>query len=349
MDKVEYRAVIKYLTLKGLTPTQIHADMVETLVDNAPSFATVKRWAAEFKRGRESIEDDPRSGRPSTATTTENIDRVHKMVMDDRRLTVRYIAEIIGICQERVHHILTNELEMTKVSARWVPRLLTPDQKRTRLDMSRENLELFEADPDGFIERFLTMDECWVHHFEPETKKQSMQWKHTFSPPPKKAKVVSSAGKVMASVFWDAKGVVFVDYLEKGQTINGEYYSNLLRQLREAIKKKRPGKLTKGVLYHQDNAPPHKSVVAMATVRDCGFELVPHPPYSPDLAPSDFHLFPNLKKQLAGKHFDSDDDVISAVTDFFDDQEETFYKTGIQALQHRWQKCVDRKGDYVEK
>ena len=68
-------------------------------------------------------------------------------------------------------------------------------------------------------------------HCEPERKKQSMQWKYTFSPPPKKAKVVSSAGKVMVSVFWDAKGVVFVDYLEKGQTINGEYYSNLLRQL----------------------------------------------------------------------------------------------------------------------
>ena len=349
MDKVEYRSIIKYLTLKGLTPTQIHADMVGTLGDNAPSFAIVKRWAAEFKRGRKSIEDDPRSGRPSTATTTENIDRVHKMVMDDRRLTVRFIAETVGISQDRVHHILNNELEMTKVSARWVPRLLTPDQKRTRLGMSRENLEIFEADPDDFTERFMTMDECWVHHFEPETKKQSMQWKHASSPPPKKAKVVSSAGKVMASVFWDAKGVVLVDYLEKGQTINGEYYSNLLRQLREAVKKKRPGKLTKGVLFHQDNAPVHKSVVAMATLHDCGFELIQHPPYSPDLAPSDFHLFPNMKKDLAGKRYHSDDDVISAVTDFFDDKDETFYKSGIQALQHRWQKCVDRNGDYVEK
>ena len=124
--------------------------------------------------------------------------------------------------------------------------------------MSQANLAVLEADPDSFLERFLTQDECWVHHSEAETKRQWMQWKHYSSPPPKKAKVVSSAGKVMASFFWDAKEAVFIDYLQKGRTIIGEYYANLLRKLREAIKSKRPEKLTKGVLFHQDNAPTHK-------------------------------------------------------------------------------------------
>ena len=164
--------------------------------------------------------------------------------------------------------------------------------------MSEANLARFEADPDRFVERFLTQDEFWVHHFEPETKRQSMQWKHSTSPAPKKVKVVSSAGKVMASVFWDAKGIVFIDYLQKGKTINGEYYTKLLRELRQAIKSKRPGKLTKGALLHQDNAPAHKSLVAMSAVHDCGFELIDHPPYSPDLAPSDYFLFPYLKNIL---------------------------------------------------
>ncbi|KAM9359101.1 uncharacterized protein gal3st2 [Symphorus nematophorus] len=165
----------------------------------------------------------------------------------------------------------------------------------------------------------------------------------------KKAKVVSSAGKVMDSIFWDAKDIVLIDYLQKGQTINGECYANLLRQLRKAIKTKRPGKLTKGVLIHQDDAPAYKSVVAMAAVHDCGFELVDHPPYSPDLIPSDYFLFPNMKKHLAGKHYWTDDEVISAVEDFFDHQDDSFYTKGVEALQHRWKKCVDRRGDYVEK
>ena len=173
---------------------------------------------------------------------------------------------------------------------------LTPDQKLTRLVMSEANLARFEAGPKYFVELFLTKDECWVHRFEPETKWQSMQWKHSTFPAPKKAKVVSSAGKVMASVFWDAKGIAFIDYLQKGKAINGEYYAKLLRELRQAIKSKQPGKLTKGVLLHQDNAPAYKSLVAMPAVHDCGFELIDHPPYFPDLAPSDYFLLPNLKK-----------------------------------------------------
>ena len=87
----------------------------------------------------------------------------------------------------------------------------------------------------------------------------------------------------MTSVFWDAKGILFTDYLQKGRPINGEYCADLLKQLRKTIKAKRPGKLTKGVLFHQDNALAYKSVVAMATVHDCGLTLFDHPQYLQDL------------------------------------------------------------------
>lgn len=241
--------------------------MVTTLGEDAPSSATVKRWVAEFKRGRESVEDEPRSGRPRTSTTDENVAIVHDMIMEDRRLSTRVIAARAGISQERADHILRNELEMSKVSARWVPRLLTHDQMRTRSNFSRNNLVLMQEDPEKFLSRFVTMDETWVHHFQPETKEQSKQWKHKTSPTPKKAKATNSAGKVMASVFWDAKGILFVDYLPKGHTITGEYYANLLTELRQKIREKRRGMLSKGVIFHQDNAPAHTSVVAMAKIR----------------------------------------------------------------------------------
>ena len=302
---------------------------------------------AEFKRGRQSLEDDPRPGRPVTVATPEMVNKVHDIVMTDRRVTQRYIASTVGISQERVHSILTEDLEMRKLSARWVPRLLTVDQKHTRRTLSRTNLNLFEKDPANFLNRFVTTDETWVHHFTPEAKQQSKQWKHPSSPPPKKAKTVPSAGKVMASVFWDADGILQIDYLQKGQTINGMYCASLLMQLREKIKIKRRGKLTKGVLFH--HAPVHKSVFAMVAIHDCGFKLIEHPPYSPDLAPSDFHLFPKLKTAISGTHFQSDDDVIHAVDDFLNGQEKDFFKSGIEALKHCWQKCIDTEGDYVEK
>ena len=128
--------------------------MVSTLGDDAPALSTVKKWAAEFKRGRKSLEDDPRLGRPFTATTQENIDRIHQMVMNDRRLTINHLANVIGISRERVENILHNELGMSKVLTRWVPRILTPDQKLTRLVTSEAILTRF--DPDCFVERFLT-------------------------------------------------------------------------------------------------------------------------------------------------------------------------------------------------
>ncbi|XP_030760065.1 protein GVQW3-like [Sitophilus oryzae] len=107
MDKIEYRAVIKYLVLKG-----------NMYGDSAPSFITVKFLAAEFKRGRKSLGDDERSGRPKTATTDDNIAKVHQIVLDDRRIKVRGIAEVMNISKERVCHILNQDLGMRKMSVR---------------------------------------------------------------------------------------------------------------------------------------------------------------------------------------------------------------------------------------
>ena len=95
--------------------------------------------------------------------------------MTDRQVTERYNASTVGISQERLHSILTEDLELRKLSARWVPRLLTVDQKHTRRTLSRTNLNLFEEDPANFLKGFVIMDETWVHHFAPEAKQQSKQ------------------------------------------------------------------------------------------------------------------------------------------------------------------------------
>ncbi|KYN15691.1 hypothetical protein ALC57_12093 [Trachymyrmex cornetzi] len=114
MEKIEYRALIKFLHLKGNTSTQMKAELDAVYGDSAPSFATVKRSVVEFKRGRTSLADDERSGRPTTATTTDNIEKIHQMIMDNRRIKIREIAEAVGISKERVCHILTEELGMPK-------------------------------------------------------------------------------------------------------------------------------------------------------------------------------------------------------------------------------------------
>jgi histone-lysine N-methyltransferase SETMAR len=121
-------------------------------------------------------------------------------------MKVREIAETTGISKERVGYILHEELHMKKLCARWVPRSLTADKKRTHMKISEQCLERFNKNKTDFVCHFITTDETWIHHYTPESKQQSKQWAEASCSAPKKTRSVSSAGKVVASVFWDAEG-----------------------------------------------------------------------------------------------------------------------------------------------
>ena len=164
-----------------------------------------------------------------------------------------------------------------KVSAKWVPRNLSVQDRGHRVESSWELLAIYIENPDNFHARLVTGDETWIHHWDPDTKQESMQWKHKDSPAPKKFRTQHSAGKVMATVFWDSRGVIMLDYKPNKTTITGAYYADIMRKLREAIKQKRRGMLTAGVLLLHDNAPVHKCRVAQAAIRDCRFEQLNHP------------------------------------------------------------------------
>lgn len=251
---------------------------------------------------------------------------------------MREVAEGVSISTERVHHILHEYLGMN-----------TSNHKRNRVTISKECLAMFKRNPTEFLRRFVTVDETWIHHHTPETKEQSKQWVSSGERAPKKAKVGLSANKVMATVFWDVRGVIHIDYLEKGKTITGEYYAELLERFDTDLKNKRPHLAKKKVLLHQDNARVHTCVVSMAKIHKLGYELLPHPAYSPDLAPCDYFLFPNLKKWLGGKRFRSNEEVIAETNDYFESLEGNYYLEGINKLERRWTKCIELNGDYVEK
>ena len=130
-----------------------------------------------------------------------------------------------------------------------------------------------------------------------------------------------------------------LDFLPKRSTITGVYYANLLDQLRTAIREKRRGKSSKSVLLQQDNARVHTCKSAVDAVERNGYELIPHPAYSPDLAPSDVFLFLNLKKDIRGLHFRSDEEVV-AVEEWVNGKDPDFFSSGLMALEHRRSKCI---------
>lgn len=348
MEKSEFRVLIKHCFLMGKNTVQTKQWLDKCYPDSAPSRQMVEKWFGDFKRGRTSTDDAERSGRPNSAVTEENIQKVHKIVLSDRKLKLKEIAEAIKISEGSVFTILHEHLGMRKLCSKWVPRLLTPDQKQQRIDDSEACLALFNRDKKDFLRRYVTMDETWIHHFNPESSRQSAEWTSVGESRPKRPKTQTSAGKVMASVFWDSHGILFIDYVEKGKTINSEYYMALLERLKAEIDAKRPHMKKKKILFHQDNAPCHKSMKTMVKMNELHFELLPHPPYSPDLAPSDYWLFSDLKRMLQGKRFGSNDEVIAETEAYFEGKDKSFYKHGIEKLEKRWTDCIASKGNYID-
>ena len=134
-----------------------------------------------------------------------------------------------------------------------------------------------------------------------------------------------SAGKVLSSIFWDQDGILLIDYIPKGKTINAEYYSSLLEKLKNIWKEKRRGRFTKLVLFLHGKAPIHRALATQKKLAYLGFQCFDHPPYSPDLAPSDYRLFPGLKKRLNDGHFPSNAEVIAAAETRLDGQRSEFF------------------------
>jgi [histone H3]-lysine36 N-dimethyltransferase SETMAR len=345
LEKIEYRSAIRFCVLLGQTNQEIMANLNRAYGEKCPSQSTIKFWIAEFKRGRQSVSDEEREGRPTTSRNEDVKEKLEKMVLEDRRITTRQLEESLQISHGTVVQLL-KDLNFNKVVSRFVPRFLTTEMCNNRKNACLMNLAIYRKYGERFIQNILTVDETPLPLHQPESKRESMEWRK-----PEEGKVwksrsgMSHRRELMLTVFWSHKGVILTDFLEKGRTISGEYYGNLVEQARRKCRK--PYGLPHW--FQHDNAPVHTSRIAQGKLNDCGFEIISHPPYSPDLAPSDYCLFTELKKQLRGQYFMDAGDLEEAVNRIFDQLPPSFYHGAFEALPGRWQKCVDAGGNWFEK
>ncbi|GBO99655.1 Putative uncharacterized protein FLJ37770 [Eumeta japonica] len=226
---------------------EIFEDMVSVLQESAPSYTMVKKWARLFQQGRESCEDDPRPGRPVTVVTEENVRKIEKLVLADRRIKLWQIAEELQISKERVGEIIHEHMNMRKISAHLVPKMLTPFDKQRRLQTSTRG------------------------------SRTEATWE-----------VI-------------ARSAVFTRH-----------------------------------------ASVHTARVSRQALKDTGFSEIDHPPYSPDLAPSDYFLFSNLKKKIRGRRFVDDNQMKMAVESHFDCKEKEYFLGGLKALYTRCRGLISR-------
>ncbi|KAL4112100.1 hypothetical protein QTP88_015948 [Uroleucon formosanum] len=316
--------------------------LCEVYGEECLSRARVFEWHKRFCSGREDVEDDDRSGRP-TSSTNENVEKIDKIIRQDRRLSVRAVTEMVNIDRESVRKILVENLNMKKVCAKMVPKNLTIDQKFNRKEICSDTLKIIKDDP-SFINNIITCDETWIFTYDPETKSQSMHWKTPTSPRMKKARMSKSKFKAMLIVFFDIKGIIFVEWVPSGQTVNQYYCKEVLIKLRERVRKKRPDLWKNGWVLHQDNAPAHSAFSIQRFLTEKKISVLQHPPYSPDLAPCDFFLFPKIKCFLKGTHFQTVDDVKMKTEKLLKGLNESDRQHCFQEWQRRMQQCIDAEG-----
>lgn len=162
-----------------------------------------------------------------------------------------------------------------------------------------------------FLRTFITADETWVKYVPPETTQSSREWRLPDELAPRRGRIEPSRKKVMLTVFWDRNGVIMTDFFPQQQRvgIDGSYYAELIRRLRQHSREKRPDLIHRMWRLLHDNAPINSTPEICVELHRNNFEVVPHPPYKPDLAPSDYHLFKNLKSWQRGRTFANQEEM----------------------------------------
>lgn len=223
---LEQRYSIKFCVLMGKTKSETISMIMNTYGKSSLKKSSIYEWYNIFKNdSKRDVADRQRSGRPNT--TSVKTEEIRELLQSDRRLTVRDIAAKVGLNTFSVHSIVTKELGMSKVCARWIPRILTLEQKLQRVADAKSFLRQYRIHGNRFMNSIITADETWISLYDPENKQDSCMWKHPDSPSPVKALVNRSAKRLMFIVFFDARGVILSHAVPAGRTVTAQYYSKV--------------------------------------------------------------------------------------------------------------------------
>lgn len=346
-SREHFRAVIFYNFKRGLTRQQCFEEIISVFNNEAPSLRTVERWYLEFQRGRTNLGDENREGRPKTAFTAENILAVEQYLLEDRHVTYREIEAALNISGTTIQKILHEALGVRKLVSRWIPHLLSDEQKATRVRWCKKTLQRFNRGESNHVYDIVSGDESWIYAYDPDSKQQSTVW--VFQDEPKPTKVVRSRSTVkkMVATFVAKGGHVATIPLEDRRTVNAEWYTTVclprvLAELRKTNPKRR-------IILHHDNASSHTAVQTIAFLEQNKVEVLDHPPYSPDLSPNDFFSFPKIKRKLRGKRFQTGEEAVEAFKSAILSTPTLEWNKAFQEWFHRMEKCIKLRGEYFEK
>nr|CAD26968.1 transposase [Meloidogyne chitwoodi] len=320
----------------GHTAAEAARNIKKALGDNALDESTARRWFTKFRTGDFSTDDGFRSGRPSTFET----EPLRAAINENPATSTRKLAEELGSSKDTVWRNM-KEMELSYRSGRTVPHDLNEQKRQKRVEICRTLLQRQQTSP--FLDQILTCDESWILYDNRASEKQWLAVGQDANATPKQL----HPKKQLLSVWWCVHGIVYWELLPLNRTITSEVYCEQLHRVQQQLR--RPPYTVwarKGILFQQDGARPHVSAVTRKKIEDLGWDILEHSPYSPDLAPSDYYLFSPLKDFLRGKQFSNEEEICTALKNFFDSKGPEWYRKGIEKLPNLWERCIQCNGNY---
>lgn len=336
-QNIHFRHLMLFYFRKGKSGAKTVQKICSVYGHDVVALTTVCNWFRRFKSGNFDLDDQKRSGRP-----TVNVDAIKSIIDQDCHSTTRSIAEKVNISHITVGRHLKSLNYVNRYDV-WIPHQLTEKNVMRRIEVC--NSLLLRNLEDPFLKRTITGDEKWIVFDNPKRKRS---WQKRNEAPKTIAKAGLHSKKVMLCIWWDWQGVIYYELLPQGQTLNSIKYCSQLDQLKDAIDEKRPSLANrKGIVFQQDNARPHVSLMTHQKIVELGWEQLSHPAYSPDLAPSDYHLFRSLQNSLSGKKFENLEACQKHLDQFIAQKDDQFWKDGMMKLPERWLKVVQQNGAYL--
>ena len=342
-SREEVRKLIFYCWKRGLNASKVSLEIKLILGDGVTSKRTCRDWIKKFEIGDFSTSDQMRSGRPSRGDLN---DKIIDELADNKHASSRELADTIRVSHVSIwRHLVA--MGKQYLHNRWVPHKLSDENKTFRINICTDLIKMNQE--ASFLNSTITCDECWVY-WENECYRRKRSWQGAGDMPvavPQRTSMTKR--KHLATVFWDSKGLLLLDAMPPNQSMNAQYYCDLLDKLKIEVQRKRRRLNDTG--YHRihflhDNARPHVAAITRSKLEKLSLTVLPHPPYSPDIAPSDFYLFSPMKTALKGKNFASEIEIQTVLQHWFDSKPPAFFQRAFSLLPDRWQKIIDNEGVY---
>ncbi len=303
-SKIMQWAKVRIFRIQGKTVAKAHSELLRLHGGHTLSVSMVRRWFKKFAAGLPDI-SVKKTGELLTKLTPAKLAEIRALLDEDNTMCIHVIARRIGLSLQTVHHALRNKMKLKKHPAKYVPHALTDQQRQRRVTMARDLQMRFTRAPT-LQDRVVTGDKSWFWCYEPEMKRSTSAWLCSNECQPQKTSKDHHVRKVMLIIFWNAQGVIHREFVPDGHGVDRHVYLRTMKELREKLRRHCPDLWrTQNFWLHHDSALTHRADIVVIYLDRTNTKILPHPPYSPDLAPSDFFLFARMKKNMRGITFNS--------------------------------------------